>query len=336
MKILLVSHVFYPAVGGIESMSATLAEEFTCQGHKVKVVTQTLNPNLDAFAYEVVRQPSGEQLVRLARWCDVFFQNNISLQTAWAALVTRKPWVVTYQTWTTRVDGTRDWQDRAKDFLGRYATRISISQAIAERVPLPSVVIGNCYRDDLFRLTLEAARDMELVFLGRLVSDKGADVLLEALAILQAQGLTPRLTMVGDGPEREALQALAQKLQIGSLVEFVGTKSGDELVRLLNRHQIMVIPSRWAEPFGIVALEGIACGCVVVGSEQGGLKEAVGPCGVMFPNGNAAALAQVLADLLAHPEQLKQYQTAAEVHLARHTPQAVAEAYLRVFEAACR
>lgn len=336
MKILLVSHVFYPAVGGIESMSATLAEEFMRHGHEVKVVTQTPHPNLDAFAYEVVRHPAQGQLLGLARWCDVFFQNNISLQTAWAALAARKPWVVTYQTWTTRVDGTRDWQDRAKDFLCRYATRISISQAIAERVPLPSVVIGNCYRDDLFRVLPEVVRDTELVFLGRLVSDKGTDVLLEALRILQAQGLTPRLTIIGTGPEQEPLQELAQKLQIGSLVEFVGTKSGDELVRLLNRHQIMVIPSRWAEPFGIVALEGNACGCVIVGSEGGGLKDAIGPCGVTVPNGDASALAQVLSELLANPNQLTACREQAVSHLVRHTPEAVARAYLEVFEAARR
>lgn len=336
MNILLASYVFSPAIGGIETMSATLAEEFTRQGHQVTVVTQTPSSAPDAFTYEVVRQPGRAHLLRLARWCDVFFHNNISLQTAWAALAARKPWVVTHQTWTMRTDGAQGWQDRAKEFLYRYATGISISQAIADRAGSPSIVIGNCYRDTLFRVLPDVVRDVELVFLGRLVSDKGADVLLEALGILQAQGLTPRLTIIGDGPERGALEALARNLQDSQRVQFVGAKDGEELVRLLNRHQIMVIPSRWAEPFGIVALEGAACGCVVVGTEAGGLKDATGPCGVTVPNGDAPALARALAELLSDPARRAQYQQAAAGHLAQHTPQAVANAYLKVFEAAVR
>lgn len=336
MNILLVSYVFSPAVGGIETMSETLAEEFTRQGHVVKVVTQTPSLAPDGFAYEVVRQPSRAHLLRLARECDVFFHNNISLQTAWAALAARKPWVVTHQTWTTRTDGTRGWQDRAKEFLCRYATGISISQAIADRAASPSVVIGNCYRATLFRVLPDVMCDTELVFLGRLVSDKGVDVLLEALGILQAQGLMPRLTIIGDGPEREAFQALAQNLQDSERVQFVGAQGGEELVRLLNRHQIMVVPSRWAEPFGIVALEGAACGCVVVGSESGGLKDAIGPCGVTVPNGDAGALARALAELLSDPARRMHYQQAAPGHLTRHMPEAVARAYLKVFEAAAR
>ena len=71
-------------------------------------------------------------------------------------------------------------------------------------------------------------------------------------------------------------------LSLAENVSFVGPKSGDGLAEILNQHQILVVPSRWAEPFGIVAVEGIACGCVVVGSVAGGLPEAIGGCGVNF------------------------------------------------------
>ena len=87
------------------------------------------------------------------------------------------------------------------------------------------------------------------------------------------------------------------------------------------------MPSRWAEPFGIVALEGIACGCVVVGSEKGGLKEAIGPCGLTFENGNVRALADQLKRSLNDPNS--QMQQAAE-HLAKFQADAAATAYLRV------
>ncbi|MHC5725388.1 MAG: glycosyltransferase family 4 protein, partial [Nostoc sp.] len=170
-------------------------------------------------------------------------------------------------------------------------------------------------------------------FLGRLVSDKGANLLLEALAQLKKMGLTPKLTIIGSGPEESKLRQQAKDLEICEQVNFVGVKIEHELVKLLNAHQIMVVPSLWKEPFGIVALEGIACGCVVVGSEGGGLKDAIGSCGVTFPNGNVEKLTKTLFNLLTHPEQLTTYRENAKSHLARHTTKAIAKAYLEVLEA---
>ena len=103
-------------------------------------------------------------------------------------------------------------------------------------------------------------------------------------------------------------------------------------MQLLNAHQILVIPSRWQEPFGIVALEGIACGCVVVGSEGGGLKEAIGDCGPTFPNGDVQALTQTLVELLTNTGKLSTYRANAASHLSHHTSKAVAKAYLQVLE----
>ncbi|MFM9161187.1 MAG: glycosyltransferase, partial [Dolichospermum sp.] len=103
-------------------------------------------------------------------------------------------------------------------------------------------------------------------------------------------------------PEESKLIQQAKDLKINDQVTFAGVKLEHELTKLLNAHQIMVVPSLWNEPFGIVALEGIACGCVVVGSEGGGLKDAIGTCGVTFANGNVEQLTKILFDLLTHPE----------------------------------
>ena len=58
--------------------------------------------------------------------------------------------------------------------------------------------------------------------------------------------------------------------------------TGPDVVALLNRHLIIVVPSRWQEPFGLVALEGIACGCVALGANCGGLPNAIGGAGATF------------------------------------------------------
>jgi glycosyltransferase involved in cell wall biosynthesis len=221
-----------------------------------------------------------------------------------------------------------------KRFVLRFATCISISRAIANDLRTPSTVIPNPYDDDTFYEMPNVARERELIFLGRLIFDKGAHLVLQALAQLKSQGQALRLTIVGAGPEESTLRQIIKDLNISEQVDMVGVKTGKDLATLLNAHQVMVAPSIWEEPFGVVALEGIACGCVVVGSEGGGLKDAIGLCGVTFPNGNAEALSQCLVDLFARPERWADYRAVAPAHLARHTAQAVSAAYLRVLEEA--
>jgi len=332
MKILLSSHAFYPNLGGLESVSEVLAAEWVRRGHEVRVITQTPGADKPEWAFEVVRQPCAGELMRLVRWSDVFFHNNISLQTAWPLLWMRRPWVIAHQTWIARLDGRLNWQDRLKRRLLRGATNVAISSAVAQSLPVESAVIANPYRDDLFHPLPEVARNKTLVFLGRLVSDKGADLLIDALKLLKADGVIVDLTIIGSGPEEERLEALSREHDVEGQIYFAGSKSGDALVRLLNEHRILVVPSRWAEPFGIVALEGLACGCAVVGSQAGGLADAMGACGLTFPNGNAPALAAAIRELLTRDGLFEQLRANVPEHLAQHTAGSVAAAYLEIFQ----
>jgi glycosyltransferase involved in cell wall biosynthesis len=164
---------------------------------------------------------------------------------------------------------------------------------------------------------------------------KGADDLIDALGILKRNGSQVTLTIVGEGPMRELLEAKARKLGLSDWIDFAGEREpGEGLTSLLNRHKVLVVPSRWEEPFGIVALEGIACGCVVIGSHGGGLPEAIGPCGITFPNGDSMTLASSIQTLLSRPDMLEGYQANAKIHLAGHRPAAVARRYLQLLEAA--
>lgn len=332
MKILVYSH-FYPRIGGLENVVSILAHEFVREGQEVKVVTPTPDvPDAKYFPFEVIRRPLPHQFWQLTRWCDIFFQGNISLKGIWPLLLDRKPLMVTHQSWYQRLDGSLGWQDYLKQYITRFAINICASKALAEPLQSKSTIIPNPYREDIFYEIPEIKRDKELVFLGRLVSDKGADLLLEAMGKLKSLRITPKLTIIGIGPEEANLRQQAKRLEIGDRVDFVGAKVEKDLVQLLNAHQIIVVPSRWQEPFGIVALEGIACGCVVVGSEGGGLKEAIGPCGPTFPNGDAQALTQTLVELLADTSKLSTYRANAASHLSSHTSKAVAKAYLEVLE----
>lgn len=332
MRILFSSHVFAPSIGGLETVSRHLAEEFVHQGHEVRLVTQTSMgpddpPDGDSrLPFQVLRRPSPLTLLSLVRWCELFFHNNISLPRCWPLLLAPRPWVVAHHVWIPR----SSMAGRIKRGALRFATGISVSGAIAGHLSTPSIVIPNPYDDAMFRRLPEVPRTKDLIFLGRLVSDKGVDLLLRALAGLRGRQLSPSLTIVGSGPEEERLRATVAALDLRQHVDFAGSVRGEALCRLLNEHRILVVPSRWEEPFGIVALEGIACGCVVVGSERGGLKEAIGPCGETFPNGNALALTDTLERLLREPRRREALLAQAEQHLAKHSLARIAREYLAV------
>jgi glycogen synthase len=338
MKVLLYSPAYLPRVGGLELYTAHLADGLASAGQQVAVVTETPGTGDDSHShpYPVIRQPSPIALLRWARWCDVYFQANVSLRGLWPLLLVRRPWVVSHHSWYCRTDGRVAWQDRLKRRLLRNASgSIAVSSAIAADLGSPSTVIENSYRDQLFRRLPDVARDTDLLFVGRLVSDKGVDLLLDALAALRSWSLRPRLTVVGDGPERPALLAQAARLGLADQVDLVGVRRDQELVELMNRHRILVVPSRYREPFGIVALEGIACGCVVVGSAGGGLAEAIGPCGFTYPNEDTAALADALRMALALDETGRRERLAgAEEHLARHSTSSVIARHLEILERA--
>ena len=331
MKILLGSHHFFPSTGGIETVSDLLAREFVERGHEVRVVTQT--PGNGDFPFDVIRQPGTFELIRQVRWCDVFLQNNISLRTLWPLLFVRRPLFIAHQTWITNPDGSTGWLHWLKRCVLRHATSFAISGAIAESLPVPSIRVGNPYDDEVFKGSPTELKKRELIFVGRLVSDKGASLLLDALKLMTTKA---RLTIVGNGPERAALEKQTAESGLQAQVEFAGSRHGEQLADALREHEILVVPSLWQEPFGIVALEGIACGCVVIGSAGGGLAEAIGSCGVTFPNGDARALADAITRLLDDPAERDRLRQNAASHLARFTPQAVAAVYLETMTKARR
>ena len=329
MKILISSHAFSPDIGGIETVSGLLAEEFSRLGHEVVVVTQSLGDT--RFPFRVLRRPTPRALIRLIKWCDVFWQNNLSLRTVWPALFLRRKIVVTHQGSYCRAPSGIDLAQRVKLALANRLPSVAISRAVAQCLRTNSTIISNPYDSRIFKVRSISSARLGLAFVGRLVSEKGVDLLLESLARLTLLGLRPRLTIIGSGPEESSLQRLCDKLSLRAQVTFTGAKKPSEIAEVLNHHQILVVPSRYAEPFGVVALEGIACGCAVVGSNGGGLPEAIGPCGVTFENGDVGGLTSELARLLSDPTERERLTANAPQHLARFQSPAIAKSYLDIF-----
>ena len=333
VKILFCSAFFKPSIGGVEHVGALLAEQFQRAGHEVVVVTQTEAVAPDAEIFTVVRRPGRQQLTRLVADADVVVHNQISLRLAYPLMWLNRPWVVVHHNWL--------WQPGASRSLGwfkarvlRRAAHIAVSQPLAQALA-PAVVadvICNPYADDVFKPMPGVQRQHDLVFVGRLVSDKGVSLLLQALALLRTQGLTPGLCIVGQGPEESALRQQAHALGVADKVRFAGPLQGAALALLLNAHRVAVVPSVWEEPFGIVALESMACGCVPLVARSGGLPAAVGRAGHLFDKCDAADLARGISTLLSDAALCRAYQAAAPAHLARHRSRRIAQRHLQVIE----
>jgi glycosyltransferase involved in cell wall biosynthesis len=162
-----------------------------------------------------------------------------------------------------------------------------------------------------------------VLHIGRLVAEKGCDVLLRAMADLPQA----HLRILGDGPDREHLETLSQRLGLVGRTSFLGWLPSDEVDRHLLEARVLALPARWPEPFGLVVLEAYSVGCPVVASGIGGLLDNVRDrqTGLSVPPGDARALARALGEILSEPafaarlgragNQLVRAEYALETHL---------------------
>jgi len=142
-----------------------------------------------------------------------------------------------------------------------------------------------------------------VAYAGRFVPEKGLDTLMEAVARLDPE---VELWLIGNGPYRPALEALSQQLGIEERVRWVEPVPPERMPELLALVDVVVLPSRttrvWKEQFGRILVEAMACKVPVVGSDSGAIPEVVGDAGLIFPEGDAAALAECLNQLKQSPE----------------------------------
>lgn len=142
-----------------------------------------------------------------------------------------------------------------------------------------------------------------IAFAGRLVAQKGCDILIRSLARLPNP--STRLLIAGDGPERCALERLVIAERLEGRVDFLGHLGSSELEQVLAPAWVQAVPSRYAEGFGLVAAEAMMRGTAVVGSDCGGLAELLERCPSGFPvaPGRVQALGTGLAPLLEDREK---------------------------------
>jgi glycosyltransferase involved in cell wall biosynthesis len=173
-------------------------------------------------------------------------------------------------------------------------------------------------------------------YVGRLVPEKGLDTLLAAMQLLNAPSI---LRIVGDGPLRDSLQGQARQLELGERVEISPPLPPVQIAAAMCQLDVLVLPSRttrvWKEQFGRVLVEAMACQVPVVGSDSGAIPEVIGDAGLIFPEGDAHALAGCLRRLIQSPAMREElavrgYQRVGQHYTQEHIARCTSQVYREI------
>lgn len=169
-----------------------------------------------------------------------------------------------------------------------------------------------------------------LLFVGRLMPQKGVDHLVHALASMKSAA---SLDIVGDGPSRASLEALAQQLGVSFRIRWHGQLSHSQLPALYQRAAAVVVPSV-DEGLGLVAVEALLCETPVVAFDSGGLRDVIhhDKTGVLVKPGDRTALAGALDELLARDGRGAELGRAGRLYaLSAFAPESVARRYAGIY-----
>ncbi len=187
----------------------------------------------------------------------------------------------------------------------------------------------NCPRELSTRSPHPSSNPVQLSFMGQLIPRKGVNILLQALAKLDAQQIHFRCSIAGSGEQRAELEALRDQLSLEDKVSFAGQVSNP--IEFLASADIFCFPTL-GEGFPISPIEAFAAGCTVIGTDDPGTAELLeqGALGLVVPRGDVQAFADALAQLIQNPEQrLTLAQRAQQRYQERYTPEKAKACFLQ-------
>ena len=201
---------------------------------------------------------------------------------------------------------------RSADLVVSYSSSVDRHLATNEVtrrtiVPIPTTVIP--------RTASGHAARRRVLFAGRIVHEKGLDVLIRAARQVDAE-----FVVCGEGRRLDAMRRLARRCGVQDRFRFNGWLEPEELAQELADASVVVVPSLWPEPFGLVGIEALAAGRPVIASATGGIGDWLehGVSGLCVKPGDVGELARALNDLLADPERQRAMGMAGRESVSRH------------------
>ncbi len=372
MRILIINSEYPPIGGGAGNASANIARELVTLGQEVIVLTahfgdlprQTEQDGIQIVRIKALRRrldrsSALEQIIfmlassvytlrGLSRWRPdviIAFFGVPSGAAAWGAnIFSGVPYFVSLR--GGDVPGFRPYDfafyhklvapmlrliwRRSSGLVANSAGLKELAQAFDSNVPISIIPNGV----DLQRY-YPSERDwhpVRMLFVGRLVYQKGVDILLAALEGLKSHPW--ELFLVGDGPERETLQSMVQEYDLTERVHFKCWLDGDALSEQLQQANLFVFPSRH-EGMPNAVLEAMACGLPVIASRIAGNEELVrdGENGLLVPPENPDALRNALVELMENPALRQQMGTASRQRVeANYSWSQIASDYLALIK----
>jgi glycosyltransferase involved in cell wall biosynthesis len=199
---------------------------------------------------------------------------------------------------------------------GKVAQHITPTSHVSKRVNLPrttTIYHGiNQPRNVQRSVDHYLKQPVCFAYVGRLVSEKGLNLLLEAAGRLNVAGCSFRLKFIGDGPERARLTERVDLLGLRRQVAFTGLVQGQDLEKALHDVAVVIMPSICEETAGLSAMENMMRGRTVIAADIGGLGELVGDAGLKFPVGDAESLAWCMMRVLRESSLAKDLGEKAE------------------------
>jgi len=197
---------------------------------------------------------------------------------------------------------------------GSHATSRSIAGELQISNSVPVIYTGACtqYFSDLPLIPMNAS-PLRIAYAGLMMASKGTQILIQALAQLRSMGIAFECNFAGGTLQDGGLQPfikLVEHYHLQDSIKFLGFLERDKLREFYSKHQVFVFPSIHPEGFGIVQVEAMSAGLLVISSGEGGARETVHDdvSGRRFPAGDHLALAQVLYDVhqnTSYHEQLR-------------------------------
>ncbi len=346
MKVLYISAFFWPQIGGIETLSLKFLPSMQDRGYEFYVVTSLVTndsrpiekykgipihrfPFLKAIADKNIRlMHDGIQvmadikntfkpdLIHLQMSAPIAFYHISTLQ------VEPSPTLLSLHTCFGKFSAGKDTllgrTLRAADWttMVSKAVQDDVIKVYPEISARSSIVYNGIEYPNHSLMPLHIQRQY-IIGIGRLINKKGFDILIDAFSLILEKFPHARLIIVGDGTERAFLEDQVKHLKIENAVRFLGKVHPQEIPELINKANIVVVPSRSPDPLPTVALEAGFLGRPVVASAMGGLKEIIldGETEFLIEGDDPHSFANAIQHLLSFPQNALRFGEAARLRM---------------------